>query len=159
MAYQKLQVGRGLNVIPSNTVPIPNPDTITISGQGDFTTTNVLTDTGTSFTTTVQVGDIIYNTSSGIAYFVSTVVSDTELKLTVGDVGGAADNYIIYREATNGCILFAGVAGDMSLELISDTSDGSRLIFKGIAAGAFLPIQVVRVAKTNTTATDIIALW
>tara|TARA_R110002020_G_scaffold83781_5_gene208126 strand:- start:5812 stop:6291 length:480 start_codon:yes stop_codon:yes gene_type:complete len=159
MAYQKLQVGKGLKVIPSNTVNIPNPDTHILSGVADFTVAGTLTDSGTDFKTTVQTGDIVYNTTAQKAYYVVTVDSSTQLSLNPSDAGGAADVYDIYREATNGCILFVGEAGNVALILTTPTSDKSKLVFKGIASGAFLPTQVVRVDAASTTATDIIALW
>ncbi len=161
MAYQKLQVGKGLKVIPSNTVNIPNPDTLILSGVADFTVAGTLTDSGTDFKTTVQTGDIVYNTSAQKAYYVVTVDSSTQLSLTPSDASGTttSDVFNIYREATNGCILFVGEAGNVALILTTPTSDKSKLVFKGIASGAFLPTQVVRVDASSTTATDIIALW
>tara|TARA_R100000808_G_scaffold23247_1_gene51381 strand:- start:1356 stop:1841 length:486 start_codon:yes stop_codon:yes gene_type:complete len=161
MAYQKLQVSNGLAVIPSDTVRIPNPDTEVASGTADFSVAGTLTDVGTSFTTDVKVGDIVYDTTASIAYYVSVVVSDTELTLTPSSAGGATDVYTIYREATPGCVLFAGVAGDMGIQLAQQNGNANttELTFKGIAAGAFLPTQAIRVDATKTTATDIIALW
>jgi len=70
----------------------------------------------------------------------------------------AALTYTIYSQTdnpSNGCVLFAGGAGD--IELI--TVDCDTVLFKGIVAGQFLPVQVKRVKATNTTATDIVALW
>jgi hypothetical protein len=165
MAYQKLQVSNGLAVIPSDTVRIPNPDTEVASGTADFSVAGTLTDVGTSFTTDVKVGDIVYDRTASIAYYVTVVVSDTELTLTPSSAGGATDNYKIYREATPGCILFAGVAGDIRMQLAQQNGTDlgppgeEDLLFKGIAAGAFLPTQAIYVKSTGTTATDIIALW
>jgi hypothetical protein len=51
--------------------------------------------------------------------------------------------------------LFVGTGGDV--EVI--TLGGSTLVLKNIADGSFLPIQVTRVKATNTTATDIVALF
>jgi len=161
MAYQKLQVSNGLAVIPSNTVRIPNPDTEVLSGNGDFAVAGVLADTGVDFKTTVQVGDIVYNTAANKAYYVSSIDSATAISLTPSDAGTATDTYVIYREATKGCILFTGGAGDISIQLAqkNGTVNTKAIVFKGIAAGAFLPIQSLRVSVTDTTATDIVALW
>lgn len=161
MAYQKLQVSTAFNVIPSDTVRIPNIDTMVGAGTADFSVAGTLTDVGTSFTTDVKVGDIVYNTTASIAYYVSVVVSDTQLTLTPSTAGGATDTYLVYREATPGCVLFAGVAGDMTIQLAQQNGGGvtTDLLFKGIAAGAFLPTQAIRVGATGTTATDILALW
>jgi len=161
MAYQKLQVSNGLAVIPSNSVRIPNPDTEVLAGNGDFSTAGELSDTGIDFKTTVQVGDIVYNTAAKKAYYVSSIVSSTNIGLSPSDAGTAADAYVIYREATNGCILFVGGAGNIGIQLAqkNGTVNIKSILFKGIAAGAFLPIQSLRVSITDTTATDIVALW
>ena len=161
MAYQKLQVSNGLAVIPSDTVRIPNPDTQVFAGTGDFSVAGTLTGSGTEFINTVKVGDIIYNKTASLAYLVSVVVSDTDLTIIPSVVGASSDKFTIYREATAGCVLFVGVAGDIGIQLAQQNAPAtlSELTFKGIAAGAFLPTQAVRVDNGTTTATDIIALW
>jgi len=50
--------------------------------------------------------------------------------------------------------LFVGTAGDIAVKF----SSGEVVTFKNIANGSFLPINVVKVMATNTTATDIILL-
>ena len=169
MAYQKLQVSDALAVIPSNLVAIPDPSTRIFSGIADFSVANTLTDVGTTFLTQgIQIMSpgpaIIYNTTAGIAYYVKSIDSDTQLTLTGGGVGGATDSYVIYNAATLGCIPFVGVAGDVKLVMAATNSNsawnaGSSVLFKGIAAGAFLPTQVIGVGASGTTATDIVALW
>jgi hypothetical protein len=169
MAYQKLQVSDALAVIPSNSVAIPDPSTKVLQGIADFSVANTLTDVGTTFLTQgIQIMSpgpaIIYNTTAGIAYYVKSIDSDTQLTLTGGGVGGATDFYAIYNAATLGCIPFVGVAGDVKLVMAATNTNsgwgsGSSVLFKGIAAGAFLPTQVIGVASTGTTATDIVALW
>ena len=49
MAYQRLQVSEGLAVIPSNTVPIPDPASEALSGTADFSVASTLTDSLTTF--------------------------------------------------------------------------------------------------------------
>jgi len=51
--------------------------------------------------------------------------------------------------------LFVGVGGN--IEVI--TLGGSTLLLKNIPSGSFMPIQVTRVRLTNTTATDIVAIF
>ena len=90
---------------------------------------------------------------------------DSETSLTVstadGTIAGATTVFQIYNEASPGCVLFAGVAGDIGIQLAQQNGNANttELTFKGIAAGAFLPTQAIRVDATKTTATDIIALW
>ena len=65
MAYPKITVNTGLvlDVIASDTIPIPSPDLPKISGTTTASTTNKLVDVGADFST-VSVGDIVYNTRS-----------------------------------------------------------------------------------------------
>lgn len=53
------------------------------------------------------------------------------------------------------CVLYVGGAGN--LRVLTDGEDD--VIFYNVAAGSFLPVQVKRVFATNTTATNIVALW
>ena len=54
-----------------------------------------------------------------------------------------------------GCVLYVGKKGD--LEVL--TVGGDKVNFTNIQDGSFLPVQVVRVYDTGTTADNIIALW
>lgn len=50
--------------------------------------------------------------------------------------------------------LYVGGAGNVAVTM----EDGSQVTFTGVAAGSVLPIRVLRVHSTNTTATNIIGL-
>ena len=54
-----------------------------------------------------------------------------------------------------GCCLYVGNSGDV--EVIMES--GNTAIFAGVATGAFLPILVKQVVTTNTTATNMLALY
>ena len=154
MAYQKLQVGRALPVIPSNDILIPDVSTEVFSGQAAFTA-NTLTDTGTNFKSIVSsAGAIVYNTTVSRAYGVTSVNSDTVLKLSPGTTGGGSDNYSIYNAATTGCVLYVGVAGNLKVQ----TSSGDIVTFTNMPIG-FVPVQVIQVFESGTEASGIIALW
>jgi hypothetical protein len=55
----------------------------------------------------------------------------------------------------NGCVLYVGVAGDVKVTTVG----GDDVVFTGILAGSFIPVQVLKVFATGTTATNIVALW
>jgi hypothetical protein len=55
----------------------------------------------------------------------------------------------------NGCVLYVGGAGNIKVT----TAGGDTVVFTGLLAGMFIPVQVLRVWATSTTATNIIALW
>ncbi|OQC36723.1 MAG: hypothetical protein BWX64_02076 [Acidobacteria bacterium ADurb.Bin051] len=51
--------------------------------------------------------------------------------------------------------LYVGGAGDLRVR----TAGGNDLLFKAVPAGTLLPIRADMVFSTNTTATDIVALY
>lgn len=54
-----------------------------------------------------------------------------------------------------GNVLYVGTGGDLKVTTVA----GDDVTFVNIQGGAFLPIQVVKVWSTGTTADDILALW
>ena len=162
MAYQKLQVSDGLAVIPSATVNIPDPSTEMVTSTTDGTTANKLVDSTQDFIAMgVKTGMIVYNTTDTPAAYVTAVDDANTLSISV-DVMATAEAYSIYGSATDGCVLYVGVAGDLVAVLATDKdiapASQKELTFKNLPNASFLPTQVVRVDDT-TTATDIIALW
>ena len=55
----------------------------------------------------------------------------------------------------NGCVLYVGGAGNLKVKTVG----GDEVTFVGVNTGTFLPVQVVRVFSTGTSATNILALW
>ena len=55
----------------------------------------------------------------------------------------------------NGCVLYVGGLGDVRVL----TAGGDDVVLSAVPAGTFVPVNVVRVFSTNTTATNIVALW
>lgn len=53
------------------------------------------------------------------------------------------------------CVLYIGGAGNVRVQ----TAGGDDVVFNNVLAGTFIPVQVTRVFATNTTATNIVALW
>lgn len=159
MAYQKLQVGRALAVIPSDDTLIPSVSTLVHSGTGNFSSANLLVDSvaSTDFREIVNTpGAIVYNTGAGGSYNVSSVVpaNGVQLRLDPATTAGAADAYDVYNAATTGCVLYVGVSGNLKVQ----TAGGDIITFANLPVG-FVPVQVVKVFSTGTTATNIIALW
>lgn len=56
-------------------------------------------------------------------------------------------------ESTKG--LYVGVSGDVKI----DTADGDTITLKNLASGVIHPISVIKVHSTETTATDILAVY
>ena len=55
----------------------------------------------------------------------------------------------------SGVVLYIGTGGDLRVLTVG----GDELTFEKIPDGTFFPVQVVRVYESETTATNIIALW
>lgn len=53
------------------------------------------------------------------------------------------------------CVLYVGGAGDVKVT----TAGGDDVVLVGLAAGTFVPVNVVKVWATGTSATNIVALW
>lgn len=163
MAIQNLQASSAIEVIPSDTINIPNPAAEVASG----TTTslgsgaNDLIDSAATFTDgSVKVGDIVYDNTNLVIDTVAAIVDDNNITLTSGTAVANSASYTIYdHTAKSNPSLYIGVAGDISVEM---AGTGSAKVFKGVAAGSTLPINVTRVNATGTTtivAGDIIALF
>lgn len=52
--------------------------------------------------------------------------------------------------------LWVGGAGDVAITM---AGDGSVLTLVGVPAGSILPVQATKVMSTNTSATNIVALY
>ena len=166
MAYQRLQVSNSIDVIPSSTVPIPDPATLVLSGVANMSVAGNLTDVGTTFTTAgIQKNAILYATSTGKAYFVTSVDSDTQLTISPATVASPTEVYAIYNAATLGASLYVGTSGNISVEMASQrnapaVSAGlNPSVFSNVPNGSFMPILVTRVNETLTTASLIKALF
>jgi len=161
MAYQRLQVGRALGVIPNDDVNIPNVAAVTTTGTSTTPAgPNSMKDTtvGVDFVAQgVKVGDILV-TSAGSRKVTS--VNTNELLLnsegTTSVPSGTA--YTIYSQVdnpNNGCTLYVGLAGNLKVLTVG----GDEIQFTGVPTGSFLPVHVLKVFATGTDAQNIVALW
>ena len=168
--YQKLQVGRGLNIAPSDTIDIPNPAAQALSGTSTGTAVDnkLVDDTNEPFETSgVSVGDIVYNTSVALVPTVATITAidnGRQLSLSANIFpasGGNGKTYRIFRANENdGCVLYVGAGAEMRVL----TAGGDVVNLNAVPNGSYVPIQVKRVYATTdgSTATDaaaIVALW
>jgi hypothetical protein len=165
MPNLKLQVSRALNVIPSDDTNIPMPNVIT-SGNITGTSVGILIDSGRNFSSSgvnplnVQVGDIVYNITANQAAMVTNVDSATQLTLNAPITMTIGDGYILYS-GTNitgtvePSVLYVGTGGDLEVT----TAGGDIVYLYNIPSGSFLPIQVIKVGVSTTTASNIVALW
>jgi len=76
----------------------------------------------------------------------AVVASDTVNIPSVSDENG---------KGNKGCVLYVGSGGDLKVL----TAGGDTVTFAGVPTGSFIPVQVLRVFSTDTTASSIVALW
>ena len=157
MAYQKLQVSRALTVIPSDFANIPSPAVIR-QATNTSAVVSALEDSAANFLTlNVAVGDIVYNTTTSTAATITRVIDNTRLLLNNNIFLAAGNSYTIYTQNTNNeaCVLYIGTGGDVKV----GTHAVDEVVFSNLLGGTFFPVQVLKVFKTSTTSTKIVALW
>lgn len=160
MASDKIQVGKALQINPSDTADIPNPSyNGRVSGTASGVTANNLVDSTADFVADgVKVGDIVYNNTDRKAAVVTTVVSGTQLTLSEDIFDTISDAYVVYLKPdikNQGCVLYVGVGGSVRVLTIG----GDDVTFQNLNNGQFVPVEIVKVFSTGTTATGLIALW
>jgi hypothetical protein len=109
----------------------------------------------------VATGDIVYNTTDGTAATVVSVTSQTTLVLNA-DIFTATDKaFVVYTASPQtsngnpGCNLYIGGAGNVKVTTIG----GDIVTFTAVPVGSVLPVQVIKLHGTGTTATLVDALW
>lgn len=66
------------------------------------------------------------------------------------------DNISVNTEASkSGNVLYVGTGGNLKVMTVG----GDEVTFVNIQDGSFIPVQVLRVFATGTTASNIVALW
>ena len=157
MATQTLQASRAISVIPDDNIVIPMPYEV-VSGTNVLNLPTKLSDTAETFITKgVKVGDVVYRTDNNTIATVTLVESETLLTLSASIFAAVAGKpYIIYTAGNNnGCLIYVGVGGDVAIE----TPAGDQVTLVGVPTGSFIPVHLIKIMSTGTTATTIVALW
>lgn len=177
MAYPKITVNTGLalQVISSDTIPIPAADLPLLSGTTTAATANKLVDVGANFSN-VSVGDIVYNTTDNTSATVTAIDTSTILTLSL-DIFTSPETYIIFLGGPNGsarinssegCLLYVGsseatqTVATSYVNIKVQTVAGNDITFTGFPVGNYLPIQIMKLYTTGTTAAtanNCIAIW
>jgi len=177
MAYPKITVNTGfaLEIIASDTLPIPASDVPVISGTTTAATTDKLVDVGADFSE-VEIGDIVYNTTDNTSATVVAIDSSTILEVSA-DIFTSPEAYTIFLGGPNGssrinssdgCLLYVG-SNDATMDVEKSyvdikvqTTAGSDITFANFPVGNYLPIQILKLYTTGTDAASrnsCIAIW
>ena len=177
MAYPKITVNTGLalQVISSDTLPIPAADLPTLLGTTTATTANKLVDVGADFSS-VSVGDIVYNTTDNTSASVTAIDTSTTLSISA-DIFAITENYTIFLGGPNGsvrinssegCLLYVGsneatpTIANSFVDVKVKTIAGSVVTFSNFPVGEYLPIQILQLYLTGTDASATnngLAIW
>jgi hypothetical protein len=159
MKFLKTHYGRAINVIPSDTVNIPNPAGLGMTGTTDGTGTNELIDSSANFTTNL-LGAIVVNTTDSTIANVIGFTDNTKLILDA-DILVSGDEYSIYNSDNNqGCAIYIPTQTPGKITVL--TVGGDVVTFKGcgdLNASIILPVNVLKVFSTDLDLTDLTALW
>jgi hypothetical protein len=160
MAYQKLQQGRAINVIPSNDINIPSPSAVSAVGITGSATPSYIENNDADFFKSVRVNDTVYNLTTNQITYVVGFVSSTILRVNE-EIFSVGDEYKIFSTVdvrTEPCVLYVGTSGaEKTLKVL--TADKDIVTLVAPAAGFVIPLQVLRVFDTGTDVADIVALW
>lgn len=159
MQYLKTHYGRAIPIIPSDTVNIPNPANAGLSSvTNDESVAFQLTDISVTFTTNL-IGNIIIAGND-----ISTVVGfvNENTLILADDIGsGAGVSYTLYVPTPNeGCSVY--ISSQPINDIAVMTIGGDIVTFNKCGdnnASMILPIQVLRVLTSDTSLTNLVALW
>lgn len=155
MAYEKLQGRRAINVIPDDTVIVPSPSDLVASGTADGVAASSLEDSTANFVGKVIPGATVYNTTNNTVATV-TKVEKTVLVLSSNIFPLGTEDYKVYNtDNSQGPVLFVGTGGNLNIATVG----GDEVLLTNLNNASFIPIMVSRVLSTNTSCSDIIALW
>lgn len=154
MQYLKTHYGRAINVIPSETINIPNPANAGLSSITTDGDTNLLIDTSVTFTTNMMGNIVVAN---GAIATVTGFTDEHTLVLSADITPSDAISYTLYVPTPNeGCSIYFKERGNITVLTVG----GDVVTFKKCGdanASMILPVQVLRVISTELT--DLIALW
>ena len=161
MSVFKTQFSRALRAHPSDNANIAYPNQIAGGTNTSATAFKLINSAAKYVTKNVRTGDVVHNDTDGTAATVVSVESETELTLNADIFTATGKAYAIYSESSQsgigntGCNLYIGGTGNVSVITIG----GDQITFNGVPAGTTLPIQVLKLRSTGTTATNVNALW
>jgi hypothetical protein len=153
---------RAIRVILSDTIPIPAPMNLKLTGTNSIVLANSLLVTGIgNWAEYINVGDIVVNTSNFTIATVTSVnpsVSAVSVGLSANLFTSTGTPFAIYSSRDNiyGMTLYNGTA---AATIVVITAGGERVQFVNVPIG-FLPVKVSQVLSTGSTAnTTLVALY
>lgn len=147
---------RAIAVCTSDQTNVPYPNSV-LSGTTTAIEVNALVDSTKNFLSLgIKVGDTVYNaTGVALARVVDINSTGTKLFLDQDIFTAAAQNYVVYQGVNPGGMIYVSYGGDVRVL----TADNDVVFFPNIQDAMILPVRVLRVFATGTTATNLISFW
>lgn len=158
MKFLKTHYGRAIEVIPSDTVNIPNPAGLGAEGNATGTATNRLIDSSASFTTNL-IGAVAVNP---VEKKIANVIGfDSGELLLDASIFTSGEAYQIYNSDNNqGCSIYIPAQEPASIKVLTVGGDIIEFIACGdLNSSIILPVSVLKVFETDTALTNLVALW
>ena len=161
MSVFKTTFSRALRAHPSDNANIAYPAVVTSGTNTSAVAFKLINSAATFVVDNIKTGDVVHNDTAGTAATVVSVDSATQLTLNADIFTTTAQAYAVYAMSAQtsmgnpGCFLYVGGTGNVSVITLGN----DQITFNGVPAGTTLPIQVVKLRSTGTTATLINALW
>ena len=161
MSVFKTTFSRALRAHPSDNANIAYPNQIAGGTNTSAVAFKLVNSAALYITKNVKTGDVVHNDTAGTAATVVSVDSQTQLTLNADIFTSTSQTYAVYAMSAQtsmgnpGCFLYVGGTGNVSVITLGN----DQITFNGVPAGTTLPIQVVKLRSTGTTATLINALW
>ena len=108
----------------------------------------------------INAGDLLVNTSSPVvkSSYIASVDSDTKLTMVRGIGISPGAQCKVLAASNEPAVLYVGTAA-AGATLKVRSAGGDDATFVNIQQGSFIPVQVKRVYRTGTTASNIVALF
>jgi hypothetical protein len=161
MSVFKTTFSRALAVIKSDNADIPFPADNSTGTNTSVVASSLVDSAATFVTNNVATGDIVYNITDGTAATVVSVTSQTTLVLNADIFTATAKTFVVYTASPQtsngnpGCYIYVGGAGNVKVTTIG----GDIITFTATPVGQVLPVQIIKLHSTGTTATLVNALW
>ena len=161
MSVFKTTFSRALRAHPSDNANIAYPTVVTSGTNTSAVAFKLVNSAATFVADNIKTGDVVHNDTAGTAATVVSVDSATQLTLNADIFTTTAQAYVVYAMSAQtsmgnpGCFLYVGGTGNVSVITLGN----DQITFNNVPAGTTLPIQVVKLRSTGTTATLINALW
>lgn len=162
MSVFKSQFSRAIIAHKSDNADIAVPYSFVDTGTNTTSTSlKLISSSATFISDNVRSGDVVHNDTDGTAATVISVDSETQLTLNANIFTATGKIFTVYGMSpqsgigNEGCNLYVGGAGNVSVVTIG----GDIVTFFAVPVGTVLPIQVIRLRATGTTATNVLALW